>query len=38
MLKNIIIAKQKNIGYYNILVESCIKNNIELIVLGLKQL
>ena len=34
-LKNITVATEKNIGYYTILEESCEKNNIDLIVLGL---
>ena len=33
-LKNIIFATEKNIGYHKILVESCKRNNIELITLG----
>ena len=36
-LKNITVATEKNIGYYSVLVESCKKNNIDLIVLGLGQ-
>ena len=36
-MKNIVIATDKNIGYYNILEESCKKHNIELITLGLGQ-
>ena len=36
-LKNITVATEKNIGYYSVLVESCKRNNIDLIVLGLGQ-
>ena len=31
-LKNITVATHKNKGYYNILEESCKRNNIELII------
>lgn len=34
-MKNITVATKKNIGYYNILTQSCKKYNVELIVLGL---
>ena len=34
-MKNITVATKKNIGHYPILVESCARHNIELIVLGL---
>lgn len=34
-MKNIVVATKANVGYYNILIESCKKNNIDLIVLGL---
>ena len=34
-MKNIVVATQKNIGYYSILEKSCKKHNIELIPLGL---
>ena len=34
-MKNIVVATKENIGYYNVLVESCKKNNIDLIILGL---
>ena len=34
-MKNIIVATKPNIGYYNILKQSCKKNNIDLITLGL---
>ena len=33
-LKNISVATKKNIGYYKILVKSCKKNNIDLVLLG----
>ena len=33
-LKNIVVATIENIGYYKILVESCKRNNIDLVVLG----
>jgi len=36
-MKNITVATKENIGYYSLLVESCKKNNIELIVLGLGE-
>ena len=36
-LKNITVATNKNKGYYNILEESCKRNNIDLVVLGLGQ-
>lgn len=36
-MKNITIATKENIGYYSLLVESCKKNNIELVVLGLGE-
>ena len=36
-MKNITVATKENIGYYSILVESCKKNNIELVVLGLGE-
>ena len=36
-MKNIVVATQKNIGYYSILEKSCKKHNIELITLGLGQ-
>lgn len=36
-MKNIVVATKINVGYYNILVQSCEKNNIELIVLGLNK-
>ena len=36
-MKNITVATKKNVGYYRILVESCKRNNIDLIVLGLGQ-
>lgn len=36
-MKNIVIATDKNVGYYNILEESCKKHNIELVTLGLGQ-
>ena len=36
-MKNITVATEKNVGYYRILVESCKRNNIDLIVLGLGQ-
>lgn len=34
-MKNIVVATKKNVGYYNILEESCKRNNIKLITLGL---
>ena len=34
-MKNITVATKEGEGYYNILVESCKRNNIELVVLGL---
>lgn len=34
-MKNITVATKENIGYYNILIKSCKKYNVELIVLGL---
>ena len=34
-MKNITVATKENIGYYNILTQSCKKYNVELIVLGL---
>lgn len=36
-MKNITIATTENIGYYSLLVDSCKKNNIELVVLGLGE-
>ena len=36
-LKNISVATHKHKGYYNILEESCKRNNIDLVVLGLGQ-
>ena len=36
-MKNIVVATKPNIGYYQIMVESCKKNNIELVVLGLNK-
>ena len=36
-MKNITVATKENVGYYNIMVESCKRNNIELIILGLGQ-
>ena len=36
-MKNIVVATHKNVGYYEILEESCKKNNIELVTLGLGQ-
>lgn len=36
-MKNITVATKENIGYYSLLVESCKKNNIELVVLGLGE-
>ena len=37
MLKNITVATKENINYYEIMKESCKRNNIELVVLGLGQ-
>lgn len=34
-MKNITVATEENIGYYPLLIESCKRNNIELIILGL---
>jgi hypothetical protein len=36
-MKNIVVATKENIGYYPVLVESCKRNNIDLIVMGLHQ-
>lgn len=37
MLKNLSVATAENIGYYKLLKESCEKNNIEFVPLGLGQ-
>ena len=34
-MKNIVIATKPNVGYYEVMVESCKRNNIELVVLGM---
>ncbi len=36
-MKNITVATRKNVGYYNIMVKSCKKHNIDLVILGLNQ-
>tara|TARA_B100000745_G_C20126627_1_gene385932 strand:- start:542 stop:1363 length:822 start_codon:yes stop_codon:yes gene_type:complete len=36
-MKNIVVATKKNVGYYNILKQSCKIHNIELVTLGLGQ-
>jgi len=34
-MKNIVIASNKNVSYYKIMVESCKRHNIDLVILGL---
>ena len=34
-MKNIVIATNPDVGYYNIMVESCKRNKLELVVLGM---
>lgn len=33
-LKNIVVATKQNVGYFSILIESCKRHNIDLVVLG----